>query len=216
MTNQRERRLAFGDVAELYDRARPSYPGALVEDVVTFAGAGVGSRALEVGGGTGKATALFAERGLEIVALEPSAEMAAVCERNCQRYGNVEIKQVDFERWGLGEERFRLVLSAQAWHWVNPEIRYTHAREALEAGGALAVFWNRPDWEACPVREEVAEAYERVVPDLCAGAAVGPGTMHPRARTRREWWADWDAELRAATGFDSPEARSYRWQETYT
>src|SRR5207248_1841307 len=44
----------------------------------------------------------------------------------------------------------------------------------------------------------------------------GPGPMHPRAKTRREWWADWDAELRAATGFDSPEARSYRWQETYT
>ncbi len=78
----------------------------------------------------------------------------------------------------------------------------------------LAVFWNRPDWESCPMRDEVAEAYRRFAPDL--GAGVGPGPMHPLARRRREWWADWSAELAAAPGFAPPEARGYRWRETYT
>src|SRR5438105_8011948 len=74
---EHERRLAFGAVAELYDRARPSYPEALVEDVVALAPLGSPPRALEVGAGTGKATVLFAARGVAVHALAPSAEMAA-------------------------------------------------------------------------------------------------------------------------------------------
>ena len=40
----------FGQVAERYDRVRPSYPNALVDEVIALAGCG---RALEVGAGTG-------------------------------------------------------------------------------------------------------------------------------------------------------------------
>ena len=52
----REQRLVFGEVAEQYDRSRPSYPDAMVDDLVELAGLGPGCRALEVGAGTGKAT----------------------------------------------------------------------------------------------------------------------------------------------------------------
>ena len=74
----RQQRLVFGEVAELYDRARAGYPEALIDDVISFAGGdGPSLRALEVGAGTGKATVGFASRDLEILALEPSADMAA-------------------------------------------------------------------------------------------------------------------------------------------
>lgn len=208
-----ERRLAFGRVAELYDRARPSYPQELVDDVLTFARAGPGDRALEVGAGTGKATTLFAARGLEILALEPSAEMAAVAARNCARFENVVIEQQDFENWSPGGVRFALVFSAQAWHWISPDLRYARAREALADGGALAVFWNRPTWETCPFRDELADAYGRVAPAL--GAGIGPGPMHPALETTPAWWADWASEAAAAPGFDAGDARVYRWRETY-
>jgi ubiquinone/menaquinone biosynthesis C-methylase UbiE len=83
----RQQRLVFGEVAELYDRARAGYPEALIDDVISFAGGdGPSLRALEVGAGTGKATMGFATRGLEILALEPSADMAAVARRNCQQF----------------------------------------------------------------------------------------------------------------------------------
>ncbi|MBV8998905.1 MAG: hypothetical protein JO304_07590, partial [Solirubrobacterales bacterium] len=42
------RRLSFGKVAELYDRTRPSYPAALVEELIALAGLGQGERLLEV------------------------------------------------------------------------------------------------------------------------------------------------------------------------
>ena len=35
--SDRPRRLVFGEVAGLYDRARPGYPAALIDDLVTWA-----------------------------------------------------------------------------------------------------------------------------------------------------------------------------------
>jgi SAM-dependent methyltransferase len=140
-----QRRLSFGGVADLYDRSRPSYPEALVDGVLEFAGAGGSDRAVEVGAGTGKATMLFADRGLSVLAIEPSAAMAEVARRNCAGYENVTVEQVEFERWWAPGHGFRLVFSGQAWHWISPEVRYVAARAALEDGGALAAFWNRPD-----------------------------------------------------------------------
>jgi hypothetical protein len=75
---EREQRLVFGEVAAQYEAARPSYPDALFETIINFGGLQPGDRALEVGAGTGKATAGFLARGLDVHALEPSAEMAAV------------------------------------------------------------------------------------------------------------------------------------------
>lgn len=200
-------------MAELYDLARPTYPAELVEDVLAFSGAGESDPALEVGAGTGKATALFAERGLKIVALEPSAAMAEVARRNCAGHGNVTIEQSDFEHWEARGRSFKLVFSAQAWHWISPEVRYLRAREALRAGGALAVFWNRPVWESSPQRDELAEAYRRTAPDL--GEGIGPGPMHPAVSSPPEWWSDWTDEIAAATGFEAADSRVYRWRETY-
>jgi SAM-dependent methyltransferase len=211
----RERRLAFGDVAELYDQTRPSYPSALVDDVLEFSGAEGHGRALEVGAGTGKATALFAPRGITIVALEPSRAMADVARRNCASYDNVTIEESEFEHWdGRGGE-FELVFSAQAWHWISPDFRYVRAREALADGGALAVFWNRPRWETCAIKDDLADAYRRAAPELGAGDA-GPGPMHPAVLAPPVWWGDWSAELRAASGFETPDVRSYPWIQVYS
>jgi hypothetical protein len=52
--NRERQRLAFGRVAELYDRARPTYPGAVVDRVIERAGLRAGARIVEVGAGAGK------------------------------------------------------------------------------------------------------------------------------------------------------------------
>jgi SAM-dependent methyltransferase len=205
------RRLSFGGVAELYDRARPSYPDALVDDVLEFAGvrsgSGSGDRVLEVGAGTGKATLQFAERGLSVVALEPSAEMAAVARRNCASYENVTVVETEFERWRPDGQAFRVVFSAQAWHWVSPDVRYVAARAALEPGGALAVCWNIPEWPVCELRDALGEVYAR---NGRAGDSADP--MNPTTRSEDGVWA---AEIASAAGFSGAEVRRYRWEWDY-
>lgn len=203
-----KRRTSFGAVAELYDRSRPSYPPSLVDDVLEFAGAGPADPALEVGAGTGKATVLFAERGLSVVALEPGAEMAAVARRNCAAYPNVTIEGTAFEPWRPNGRRFRLVFSAQAWHWVSPSVRYARARAALEPGGALAAFWNIPDWPACELRDALGEVYERH-----GLAGDSDDAMNPATRAGQE---DWAGEIAGASGFGAVEVRRYRWASDYT
>ena len=89
----RERRLVFGEVAELYDRHRPTYPAELIDDLVALAGLDASRPVLEVGAGTGKATVLFAQRGIPVLAIEPSPEMAAIAGRAAAgRAGSVEIE----------------------------------------------------------------------------------------------------------------------------
>jgi SAM-dependent methyltransferase len=203
-----ERRLTFGKVAELYDRARPSYPEALIEDLIELAGA---ERALEVGAGTGKATVLFAQRSVSVLALEPSAEMAAVARRNCAPFPGVRAKKVEFEHWQPQGERFPLLYAAQAWHWVAPERRFTLARSALHEGGLLAPFWTRVSWGECAVREPLSAAYDR------AGAEQTPSdAMDPRRPTDSDWRARWQQEVDGAAGFHRPQTRVYGWTRDYS
>jgi SAM-dependent methyltransferase len=204
----RERRLAFGEVAELYDRARPSYPAALIDDVLELAALSPGQRAVEIGAGTGKATVLFAERGTAVHALEPSAEMAAIAERNLARYPAVTIERVDFEHWQQPESTFGLVYSGQAWHWVSRETRYAKARSALVAGGLLAAFWNRPDWDRCGLREEIDAAYGRVAPELLPDGPMRPGSAR--------WVDEWPKDIANSPDFAQPEIRTYSWDQRYS
>ena len=56
-------RTTFGSVAEQYDRARPTYPAAVFDDLVELSALGAGGRVLEIGPGTGKATSSWRGAG---------------------------------------------------------------------------------------------------------------------------------------------------------
>jgi SAM-dependent methyltransferase len=197
-------------VAELYDRARPSYPQQLVDDVIELMpDAQRPHCALEVGAGTGKATVLFAQSGIAVHALEPLAEMAALAERNCRAYPDVTIERAEFESWDCAGATFPLIYSAQAWHWIDPERRYAKARSVLAPGGILAAFWNRPDWEANPLQEQIDEVYRRAAPQLLPNNAM-------RMTRSADTWGHWHEEIEAASGLDQPEVRTYPWTAEYT
>jgi SAM-dependent methyltransferase len=208
---RREQRLVFGEIAELYDRHRPAYPEAVVDDLVELAGLEAGSPVLEIGAGTGKATSMFAARGLRVLAVEPSAEMAAVARRVCAGYRGVRIEQADFERWDPAGRQFPLLFAAQAWHWVEPAVGFAKAAGVLSPGGVLAAFWNRPLWARAPLREVVLEAYQRVAPELLDET----DPIHPASSPPRDA-EEWQAGIAAADGLGDAESRDYEWSETYS
>jgi SAM-dependent methyltransferase len=208
-TDLDDQRLAFGRVAELYDRVRPSYPRAVVDAVLEFGGLAPPATILEVGAGTGKATALFAQRGLGVLALEPSREMARIARANCGRYGRVEIVEAEFERWRPSAQLPALV-SAAAWHWISPEVRYQRARDALLPGGTLAAIWTLPDWERCALRLTLSGAYQTAAPGLAASFP-----MHPDSRPT-SLVGDWFAEIDHSDGFVEPTVKAYPWWQEYT
>lgn len=206
----RERRLVFGEVAELYDRHRPTYPRALIDDLIAEAALDGTKAVLEVGAGTGKATVLFAARGIPVIAVEPNAEMARVARRSVGEHVEVEVEESDFEAWDPRGRQFPLLFSGQAWHWVRPEVGLVKAREVLVAGGILAPFWNRVAWEHADVRPILLDVYDRVAPELSRD-----GPMHP-ANLLTDAGDHWEAQIAAVGGLSGAEIRVYEWQLDYS
>jgi len=203
----RQVRLSFDGVAASYDRGRPGYPDALIDDVIDLVGVRA-TRVLEVGAGTGTATRLFAQRDLEISALEPSAQMAALARRNCARYPRVSVIVSTFESWAPPGKVFDLVVSAQAWHWVAPDVAYPKAHGVLASSGGLALFWTHPLWDEVPLGREILSLYERYAPELAARGPWFPGFRGPYGAERPN-----DTNLSGL--FGPMTQRSYLWSMNY-
>ncbi len=136
-----EQALVFGEVAEQYDRARPSYPDALFDTVArATAGSGRATPRSRSGREPARRRVGSSARGVAVHALEPSPGMAAVL-----RGHGVDVEATTFEAFDPGERRFRLVYAAQAWHWVQRESRYEKVAVAARTGRhRRAVLESRP------------------------------------------------------------------------
>jgi SAM-dependent methyltransferase len=164
-TPEREARLVFGEDAEAYDRARPAYPGELVDTLAGWVGGG--ARVVDVGCGTGKATCLLAERGMVGVGVEPHPAMAAVARTNLARWPGRRVDDAPFETWEArpGDTPADLVTCGQAWHWLDPDVRLRRAHALLRPGGWVALFWNTPDTtDDRPLRHAIDGVYRRLLP----------------------------------------------------
>jgi len=201
-----KRRLTFGLAAEEYDLVRPGYPAPLVDAVLAHCG-GPGVTAVEAGAGTGKATRAFAARGLRILAVEPDPAMAGILAASCTGYPEVSVVVRGFEAFAP-EGPCGLLFSAQAWHWIDPAVRWAHAAAVLAGGGTLALFWNFDRILDGTVQEEVTQAHRELTPHIQWDTdAVPDGGLLDR------WPATDIAGLAAFTGL---EARLYRWERVLT
>jgi len=194
-----KRALVFGEVAELYDRARPSYPDSLVADVVAEIPDAPNARVLEVGAGTGKATKLLAPRIGTLVALEPDPAMASIAIRHTSSMPNVDVVVEGFEDWVTAGPAFDAIVAAHCWHWVDPRVGWAKARSLLRDHAVLAAFWNVPVLEAGPLSDPIDAAYREHAPELedktvtTRASFESSVARHPGFRIRDQREYDWDA-----------------------
>lgn len=196
-----ERGTSFGKVAALYDLRRPSYPDAAVDHILSLVpDAAV---VVDVGCGTGKASRLFAARGLHVVGVEPDAAMAAVARTHVP-----EVVVATFEEWDAPSRPVDAVVSAQAWHWVDWAVGIPKAAALLRSGGVLAVIANVPRDGGHDRRAALDPVYEQVVGGLVAttGMLNWDGqfddlatvlTSSPDWVLAPPWRHDWDQHLDA-------------------
>src|SRR3954454_17429801 len=148
-----DRALSFGVRAEAYERFRPGYPVELFDTVMTYAGRTVRT-ALEIGAGTGKATRLFARRGVTVTATEPDEAMLAELRKHVP--ANVTTVRAAFEDLEPGES-YGLVYAAAALHWTKAEGGWWRVAALLEPGGVFGSFGG-PLQPADPAVEEAVRA----------------------------------------------------------
>ena len=131
---------SFGQAADVYDRARPSYP----QDAVDWLLQSNPRDVIDLGAGTGKFTRQIADR-VHVIAVDPDAKMLAKIEGVETLVGTGEHIPVD-------DATADLVTCAQAWHWVDEQLAAPEVARVLRPDGWLAIVWNarddRVDWVA--------------------------------------------------------------------
>jgi SAM-dependent methyltransferase len=132
------RARSFGAAADAYERARPEYPAEAVDWLLPEGARTV----LDLGAGTGKLTRALAARGLEVVAVEPLAEMRAKLDGAVPE---ARILAGTAEEIPLEDDSVDAITVAQAWHWVDPGRATAEAARVLRPGGTLGLIWNRRD-----------------------------------------------------------------------
>ena len=148
----RSRAQSFDVAAAQYAASRPSYPPALFDCIEEFTGCRLaGVRVADVGAGTGIATALFGERGADVIAVEPGEAMAAAFR---QAHPDVPIVRGDGNALPLAEASRDLIAYAQSWQWTDTTRSVPEALRVLRPGGALAIWWNTTAFDVPWIREQ--------------------------------------------------------------
>ncbi|MCG8925416.1 trans-aconitate 2-methyltransferase [Lentzea sp. CC55] len=192
MTDRERLRTTFGADAARYHRARPTYPAELF-------GRLRGPRILEIGPGTGQATLPLTALG-HVTAVELSPALAALARAHAPA---ADVVVADFDSWPLPGEPFDLVVSATAFHWLDPATRTARCAAALRPGGALAVIsTHHVAGGTEQFFVDMQECYERWDP------STPPGLRLPRA-------ADVPREFDDSPEFEEPEFHRYEWERAY-
>jgi SAM-dependent methyltransferase len=201
-------RRTFDRAAGLYQQARPEYPEALYDALIEAAGLQPADRLLEVGCGSGKATAPLARRGFRITCVELGPALAAQARRVLAGAGEVEVLEGAFETWEPPRgERFDLVFAATAWHWIDPAVRYERAWALLRPGGHLA-FWSASHVFPVggdPFFAELQEVYD----------AIGAGQPGDVSRPAPGELPDERTDIERSGRFAVVDVRHFDWEVVY-
>jgi 2-polyprenyl-3-methyl-5-hydroxy-6-metoxy-1,4-benzoquinol methylase len=139
-----------------YDRCRPLYPDALIDEVLDPEPAGLD--VLDVGCGTGIASRAMAERGAEVLGGGSRSTMAEIA-----RSHGIDVEISAFEGWDAAGRSFDRVTSARPWHWLDMRVATAKAASLPRPGGRLCLIWSagfHPD----DLADALAEVYASVVP----------------------------------------------------
>ena len=132
--------LRFDTVAERYHSVRPRYPDVLWNALFDSIALPPGARVLEIGAGTGVATAELVQRGCRVTALEPGTAMAAMIERDLGHTGLVEVVVSQFGEWEAPDEPFDLVVGATSLHWIERSLLEERLHSLVRPGGYAALL----------------------------------------------------------------------------
>lgn len=150
----------FEDVAELYERIRPTYPEDAVDWLVEQLGVGARSTVLDLGAGTGKLTRMLTPRAARVIAVEPGPEMLAQLKRAMP---GAEALLGAAESIPLANDSVDAVVCGQSFHWFRTDEALREIQRVLRAGGGLGLIWNVRDPND-PLQDEITTLLDPFVP----------------------------------------------------
>jgi SAM-dependent methyltransferase len=129
----------FDEIADEYDRHRPTYADQLIDRACEVAGLGSGSRVLEIGCGSGQLTRSLLARGLRVTAVESGERLIARARTQLGGAADVQFVNARLEDATLPHADYAAVFSGSAIHWIDPDVSWHKAADVLVNGGTLAL-----------------------------------------------------------------------------
>lgn len=133
----------FARVAGSYERGRPDYPAEVIGALIGELGLAAGDRVVDLAAGTGKLTRALLVGGLNVVGVEPLAEMRELL---AARIGPERTLAGAAEAIPLADHSQRAATVADAFHWFDGPAALADIARVLAAGGGLALLATYPDW----------------------------------------------------------------------
>jgi SAM-dependent methyltransferase len=160
----------FNEVAEEYDRHRPTYPDALIDRACEVGGLGPGATVLEIGCGTGQLTRSLLARGLRVTAIEPGERLIARARDQLANAGDVQFVNRRLEEASLAHAHYSAAFSGSAIHWIDPHVSWRKTADALIDGGTLALvsYFGLEEPRSAGDQRALRAAMARVAPGLAA------------------------------------------------
>ncbi|MGI9539766.1 MAG: class I SAM-dependent methyltransferase [Miltoncostaeaceae bacterium] len=140
----------YGAFADVYARARPSYPDELF---VWLASLVTTDSAWDCGTGSGQAARGLAAHFSRVIATDMDARQI----EKATPMENVEFRVAPAERSGLPDDSVDLVSAATAMHWFDLPAFWREVERVVRPGGALAA-WS---YHGCVIEEPFTELFAR-------------------------------------------------------
>ena len=138
----REQALSFGKAAALYESIRPGYP----QEAAHWAlgpGFAIGrGTVMDLGAGTGLLTRILVPLAGRVIPVEPDAEMRA--QLTAAVPGVVAVAG-SAESIPYADASADSIVTAQAYHWFDPERAHPEIARVVRTGGTFAAIWNLRD-----------------------------------------------------------------------
>jgi ubiquinone/menaquinone biosynthesis C-methylase UbiE len=131
----------FESVANRWDEMRSGFFSDTVCDkALDEAGVRSGQRAVDVGAGTGFVTKGLIDRGLRVIAVDPSRAMLSELEKKWKISAGIECREGRAEKLPVGDEEVDYVFANMALHHVNsPPEALKEMSRILKPGGKVVI-----------------------------------------------------------------------------
>jgi SAM-dependent methyltransferase len=124
-----------------YDELRPSYAREAVAWVAERGSLRGGSVVVDLAAGTGQLSRRLDPLGVDLIAVEPAANMRAVLK---ERLPTVRIEEGTAEAMPAADRSVDAVVVGNAFHHFERRAAFAEIHRVLRPGGVLALFWAWP------------------------------------------------------------------------
>ncbi len=144
----------FSNRVENYVRYRPDYPHEIIELLRRETGLTKDTIVADVGCGTGISSRMFLENGNRVFGIEPNTAMLRAAAEYLVKFPWFIAVDGTAEATTMPDASVDLAVSAQAFHWFDPERTREEFRRILKPAGHIVLIWNERQLNTTPFLTE--------------------------------------------------------------